>query len=260
VPIVNTSLCISRIAFGTSSLHHLGSVRERSRLISMALDSGITHFDTSPYYGFGLAEQALSVLGSRGPEVSLATKVGLYPPGGAQQSQIKVLARKIAGKFVRRLSKPIVDWSVARARRSLDESLQRLQRERVEILFLHEPDFELFAAEEWLRWLQAERDRIGAVGVSGEASQVLPFTVAGSPFAQVVQTRDSLVFEQAAPLRRAGVDPQITFGHLAAGSHRTASTTSAEEIVRRTIARFPRTALLLSTRNAEHIRDWTRAA
>jgi aryl-alcohol dehydrogenase-like predicted oxidoreductase len=254
--VISASLTSARIALGTGSLHHLRTPIERERLILTALDLGITHFDTSPYYGFGLAERALAVLSGSAPQTSIATKVGLYPPGGAEQPSAAVLARKVLGRFAPSLSRPIVDWSVARARGSLEESLRRLRRERVALLLLHEPNLELLATEEWQRWIESERDRIGTVGLSGEAMQLLPFVVQRHAFSRLIQTRDSLAGQEAAPLRSAGARPQLTFGHLA----RVEARADAQALLGRTVAQYLDTVLLLSTRRAERIADWVRGA
>jgi exodeoxyribonuclease-3 len=52
----NSNLQVSRLSFGTASLHHLITSRARQQLLYSVLNSGISHFDTSPYYGFGLAD------------------------------------------------------------------------------------------------------------------------------------------------------------------------------------------------------------
>jgi len=241
----------SRISFGTAALHHLHSAADRQRLILAAADAGITHFDTSPYYGFGIAESALAVLASRASTISVATKVGLYPPGGSDPSTLGVWSRKAAGHIFSRLSRPLVDFHVARARASLSGSLRRLSRERVDVLFLHEPHRELVETDEWMRWIEAEKDRIGAIGVAGEADRVLPFVKARSPLATVVQTRDSLIRQQAEPLRAAGRSPDITYGHLA----RPDAAGRITEILEQTIERWPDTIILVSTRRVARIRE-----
>lgn len=249
LPVANTGLRASRIAFGTASVHHLRSAADRHRLLLAAADNGISHFDTSPYYGFGIAERSLAVLAQR-RETTVATKVGLYPPGAADSPPYAIFCRKVAGRLVPRFSRPLVDFSIDRARRSLAASLRRLKRERVDVLFLHEPRRDLVEADEWLRWLDSEKDRIGAIGVAGEASQVLSFASTASPLATVIQTRDSLARQEAAPLRAAGREPQFTYGHLA---HRPAM--QVTEILRRTIERWPETVLLISTRHLHRIEE-----
>ena len=252
LPIANTGIMCSRIAFGTASLHQLFSKSHRERLLWAALDAGISHFDTSPYYGFGLAESTLAALARA--SVTVATKVGLYSPGAAQASFAQVLGRKLLGRVLPSFSRPIADLSVARARESLLGSLRRMRRERIDLLLLHEPRVELLDSEEWLRWLDTERDRIGAVGVAGEPARVLPFVERAHPLAAVIQTRDSIRRQEAQSIRRAGRRPQFTFGHVTALD----DTTSACEALRLTSVRLPDTVLVMSTRQPGRIADWAR--
>ena len=131
-----------------------------------------------------------------------------------------------------------------------------MKRERVDLLFLHEPIRELVDTDEWLRWTETERDRVGAMGVAGEAERILPFVQTASPLATVVQTRDSLARQEAAPVRAAGCRPHITYGHLA---HRDAALRAAATLTD-TIACWPDTVLLVSTRHVERIRELERAS
>lgn len=202
----------SKLGFGTGSLHLIPPA-EREAVLRAAVDAGLTHFDTSPYYGFGLAEKALSAITSL-PGVRIATKVGLYPPGGADQPGWMVLARKIAGKAVPAFSRPIADMSVAAARASLDASRRRLQRDYLDVVLVHEPAHLLLNSEEWQRLVDEQRGRVGAFGVAGEPERVLPMI--GLPWVTIVQTRDSLRLKEAQPLRDAGRAPDLTYGHFAA--------------------------------------------
>ena len=49
--IAGAGIAVSAFGFGTGSLHHLFADRDRARLLETAAAGGITHFDTSPYYG-----------------------------------------------------------------------------------------------------------------------------------------------------------------------------------------------------------------
>lgn len=202
----------SKLGFGTASLH-LISPAEREAVLREAVDAGLTHFDTSPYYGFGLAEQALSLITSL-PGVRIATKVGLYPPGGANQPGWLVFGRKVAGKALPALSKPIADMGVAAARASLDGSRRRLRRDDIDIVLIHEPNHRLLNSDEWHRFIEEQGGRVGAFGVAGEPERVLPMI--DQPWVSIVQTRDSLRLKEAQLLRDAGRAPDITFGHFAA--------------------------------------------
>jgi aryl-alcohol dehydrogenase-like predicted oxidoreductase len=216
VVLPETDLAVSRFAFGTASLFNVGTARRRADLLAAAYDHGFTHFDTAPYYGFGVAERDLKPLLRAHPEITVATKVGLYSPGGEAQPAAMVFARKAAGKIAPALSRPSVDWSVARARDALSGSLKRLGRERVDLYLLHEPDVDLLDAEEWLRWLESERDRVARFGVAVDSRRLRGVVESQSPLAPIVQTLDSLAGREADLLTRRGRPLQITYGYVRA--------------------------------------------
>lgn len=242
-----TGLSVSRFAFGTASLHHLGAVAAQADHLRAAADAGFTHFDTAPLYGFGAAERALGQAfgGTGGPGLTIATKVGLYPPGGTGQTRLAMLGRKALGRIVPALSRPLADWGVARARASLDRSLAQLRRDHVDLLFLHEPDIDLVATDEWLRWLEDEAARrVGAFGIAGPADRLAPFIAQGNPLAAVVQAQDSLVRREADFLIAKGRALQMTYGYLSA-----AGQGAAEPVLAAALARNTTGAIVISTRN-----------
>lgn len=239
---------ISQIAFGTASLHHLPTPAEQEGLIKTALDAGITHFDTSPYYGFGLAETALACL-AKTPYVTIATKVGLYPPGGAEQSRLSVLLRKVAGKALPTLSRPSSDMGAAAARASLDASRRRLGRDKIDLVLLHEPVRAAFLTDEWQRFIEEQNGRIGAFGVAGEVGMVQQFI--DLPLVRIIQTRDSCSRQEATPLRQAGRAPDISFGHVAALADRSA----AGREIDTALAEYPDEVVLFSTRSPQRVRQ-----
>ncbi|GHH71668.1 oxidoreductase [Streptomyces sulfonofaciens] len=112
---------LSEICFGASPLGAVyGAFAERDGIAAVhtALDLGITCFDVSPYYGRTLAE---TVLGKalRGTDRSgylLATKVGRY-------------------------GDTAFDFSAARVRRSVQESLQRLGTDHIDLIHCHDIEF-----------------------------------------------------------------------------------------------------------------------
>ena len=123
----------------------------RLRLLEAALTCGTTHFDTSPYYGFGLSESTLGRLARSHPgRTTIASKVGLYAPTSGEMTSSLVWLRKAVGKLIPSLNRPVVDWSVARASASLELTLRRLGCETLDFLMLHEPVYGLLDADEFL--------------------------------------------------------------------------------------------------------------
>ena len=253
-----TDISVSRFAFGTASLHHLSNADDRARLLASAADHGFTHFDTAPYYGFGQTERSLApVLASR-QDLTVATKVGLYPPGGTDQAQILMLARKAAGRYFPKLSRPVVDWAVKRARAGLLASLSRLGRDRVDILFLHEPDYALIAMDEWLRWLEDEKDRVRYFGIAGDMQRITPFLERESPLAAIIEASDSLDRREADAVLAAGRPLQITYGYMSAANRRSGG--EPQSILRGALARNTTGAILISTRQASRLSEYAKAA
>ena len=74
-----TDLTVSAVSFGTAPLGDMFGAAEESDAIATvhrAYDAGINFFDSSPYYGGGLAERRLGIaLRGRRDEVVIGTKV-----------------------------------------------------------------------------------------------------------------------------------------------------------------------------------------
>lgn len=252
-----TDMRVSRFAFGTAGLFNAGSARQRASILEAAIAHGFTHFDTAPYYGFGVAERDLKDVLARHPDVTVATKVGLYAPGGEDQPAVAVMARKVAGKLVPAISRPVADWSVARARVALAASLRRLGRERIDLYLLHEPKAALLGTEEWLRFLESERDRVVRFGVAVDPERLAGFVGSGHPLAPVIQTFDSIDDREADLLAAHGRPMQITYGYI-----RAAATGRPEDVPVVLVAALRRNrtgCVIVSTRRIERLRGFAAA-
>lgn len=246
------SIQISRLSFGTASLHRLVFARERANLLHKALECGISHFDTAPYYGFGLAEADLGeVLVGRRQSITVATKVGMHAPGAPTSSVAKIWARKVLGKIAPSVSAPRWDWSVAEASRSLDESLKRLRTDYVDILFVHEPDPTAVQPDELLDWLHRMRDsgRVRSWGLAGEPFRLEPWIRSDHPLAQVLQTRDSVSGKESDDLLRHGRRADLTYGYFASLSQGM----DALSILRKALERNQHGSVVFSTRQTAHL-------
>ena len=231
-------------------------------MIRTAASSGITHFDTSPYYGYGLAETDLGhFLHGQRAAFSVTTKVGLYPCGPASSHAVSVWGRKGLGKLVPAISLPLVSWHVDRARTSLQESMRRLKTDYVDFLFLHEPDIRLIRTDEFVGWMEAERARgsVRAWGLAGLASQVAPWAQENHPLAQVVQTQDSIDQRQADFLFRCGRGLQFTYGYLSSWK-KAGRAERPESVIRQALERNPNGAVIVSTLHSEFITQLAQTA
>ena len=157
----------SGVGFGGASLGNLrrAITDDQSRAaVDRAWERGIRYYDTAPHYGLGLSERRLGVSLADYPrgEFVISTKVGrLLVP------RTTPLAQDDDGFVVPGDLARMWDFSLAGVRRSLEESLSRLSLERIDILYLHDPDqAHPGAAREGLAAL-AELKREGLVDAIG---------------------------------------------------------------------------------------------
>lgn len=119
------------MGFGCARLPGSLSPSEAQTLLETALDSGVSHFDTAPLYGWGAAEPLLGELARRRrDEMTIVTKAGVAPPGLAARAIAKLSRAPAHARFNR--------FAPDQVRRSLDASLRALRTDRVEALLLHE--------------------------------------------------------------------------------------------------------------------------
>jgi D-threo-aldose 1-dehydrogenase len=167
-----TELGLGTAQFG--NLYRETTEAEARGAFKVAWEAGIRYFDTSPHYGLGLAERRLGELLATKPreEFTLSTKVGrllVANPGGES-------ALDDEGFAVPATHKRAWDFSADGVRRSLDESLERLGLDRIDVVYVHDPDdFGDEAIREAIPALIDLRDQgvIGAVG-AGMNQSALP--------------------------------------------------------------------------------------
>ncbi|MDI1335777.1 MAG: aldo/keto reductase [Lacunisphaera sp.] len=122
-PLGSTGLQVSVLSFGASSLggvFHAVTEKQCVETVEAALTGGINFIDVSPAYGETLAEKnlGLSLRGIPRENYILATKIGSYS--------------EARGDY---------DYSAARTRRSIDESLRRLGVDYVDLIQCHDVEF-----------------------------------------------------------------------------------------------------------------------
>jgi aryl-alcohol dehydrogenase-like predicted oxidoreductase len=251
----DTFLDVSRLSFGTASLHHLYSSRSRQSLLQSALDIGITHFDTSPYYGYGLAEKELGIFQKRSRvDITIATKVGLYPRSTKFPSTLTVWARKVIGKVMPEISLPVVNFTIALAEKSLELSLRRLKKECVDILYLHEPNPDIVNTDEFLSWLlvQKHKGKLRYFGLAGHSGPMESWLKDKSPVAAVLQVKDSLSEHEADNVLKHNRSFQITYGYLSSAKDGTYCGTK-EDMLIEALQRNRTGSVLFSTRRLERL-------
>ena len=120
---------------------------EAIRMIHWGIDQGINFIDTAPAYGFGHSEELIGrALKGRRDKVVIETKVGEHHVDGKQ-------AWNFSPGFVRR---------------SIDQSLRRLQTDYIDSYVLHLPMHGGVSAEQAIEAIEAAREtgKVRAVGAS----------------------------------------------------------------------------------------------
>ena len=121
-----TGISVSELSFGASSLggvFHDIDEAEGIRAVHAALDAGITYFDVAPAYGGTRAETVLgkALKGVPRDRYVLSTKVGKYTdPDGRDR----------------------LDYRAERIRKEFASSLARLGVDDVDILYIHDIEYE----------------------------------------------------------------------------------------------------------------------
>lgn len=118
------------------NMHVAQSDAETAAIVDAAWEAGERYFDVAPLYGLGLAEQRLgrALNGRPRDQYLLSTKVGrLLVPAGPGEGNGGIYVDAPPLKF-------IYDYSYDGVMRSFEESLARLGADRVDILFVHDPD------------------------------------------------------------------------------------------------------------------------
>ncbi|NJP79818.1 aldo/keto reductase [Streptomyces sp. AA8] len=139
-----SGLPVTRMGFGGAALGGLfrpvGAAAAEGA-VRAAWEAGIRYFDTAPHYGAGLSEERLgaALAGQPRAAFTISTKVGRVladagpgagVPRGGDGSEFA------AGRDRARVR----DYSRDGVLRSLEGSLHRLRLDRVDVLYVHDPD------------------------------------------------------------------------------------------------------------------------
>ncbi|WP_211269153.1 aldo/keto reductase [Saccharothrix syringae] len=133
-------VALSRLGFGGGPIGNLFTAvsdEDAAGALGAAWDAGVRYFDTAPHYGLGLSERRLGRFLRTRPraEFAVSTKVGrlLEPFDGGGDD----LANGFAVPATHRR---VWDFGADGVRRSLESSLDRLGLDRVDVVYLHDPD------------------------------------------------------------------------------------------------------------------------
>ena len=168
---------VTDLAFGAAALGNLYTEvdpAEAEAALLTAWDAGIRYFDTAPHYGLGLSERRVGAALRQRPRDSytLSTKVGrlLEPVPDATGDDLA------NGFAVPANHRRVWDFSADGVRRSIESSLERLGLDRIDVVYLHDPDDHpaqaLDQAYPALERLRAE-GVVGAIGAGMNQSALL---------------------------------------------------------------------------------------
>jgi D-threo-aldose 1-dehydrogenase len=205
-PLGDTGIVVSQLGFGGAPVGNLYSAIDDDaarRTLDTAWDGGIRYFDTAPHYGLGLSERRIGAALADRPreQFAISTKVGrvLVPNPSPTGSDLAAGGFDTPDQYRRRL-----DYSRDGVLRSVEDSLERLQLDRLDIVFVHDPDDHIEAAlNESIPALLALRDQgvVGAVGVGMNFAAPLQRFVAETDIDVVlIAGRWTLVDQSAAAL------------------------------------------------------------
>jgi aryl-alcohol dehydrogenase-like predicted oxidoreductase len=153
-----TGISISELALGTWGLSGDGygpvTEIERDRTVDRALELGVTIFETADAYGRGAMEKCLGLRLAGREDVSVVTKVGTYrPETGTPDGQASAFKR----------------FDPAYLREAVQRSQERLRRQRLDVVLLHQPTASTMSRGEAAHALK-ELKQSGAIRAWGVSS------------------------------------------------------------------------------------------
>ncbi|MEU0744183.1 aldo/keto reductase [Streptomyces sp. NPDC006134] len=155
---------VSALGFGAAGIAGLYTEvgeEQAHAAVQAAWQRGVRYFDTAPHYGLGLSERRLGAALRTHPRsaYTVSTKVGRrlepVPAGGDDRAH---------GFAVPATHRRVWDFSADGVRRTLDACLERLGLDRVDVVYLHDPDDH---AEQAFGEAYPALERLRAEGVVG---------------------------------------------------------------------------------------------
>ncbi|MFC8680438.1 aldo/keto reductase [Microbacterium ureisolvens] len=197
-------LALPRLGYGAANLGNLFrelTDDEAWAILDAAWESGIRHYDTAPHYGLGLSERRLGAFLRTKPrdEYVISTKAGrLLRPNPDHAGELDLAADFHVPATLRREW----DFSERGIRASLDESLERLGLDRVDLLYLHDPerhdlDLALSQAFPALEQLRAE-GAVQAIGIGSMVTEALAASVRSADLDLIMVAGRYTLLEQPA--------------------------------------------------------------
>jgi D-threo-aldose 1-dehydrogenase len=145
-----TELGLGVAQFG--NLYRTTTDADSTAAVDAAWDSGIRYFDTAPHYGLGLAERRLGAALASRPrdEFVVSSKVGRILESSPETAHLLDNEGFVVPANVKR----VWDFSRDGILRSVEASILRTGLDRIDVLYLHDPDD---------HWAEASTTGIGAL-------------------------------------------------------------------------------------------------
>ena len=161
VGVPGTDVRLTRLGMGCARMFAGAEAKVSRRLIETALEGGIGHFDTAASYSFGQSEEIVGEVLADHPHATIATKVGIKATarkpgrmGALYRKTVRPVLSRMPGVKARLLALRAGATAPGSAsarpaprvlgeceiRASLEGSLKRLRRDRVDLLLVHEPE------------------------------------------------------------------------------------------------------------------------
>lgn len=149
------------LGFGTAPLGNMFRdipEAEAQATVDAAWAQGVRYFDTAPFYGAGLSEIRLGEALSRHQrdEYVLSTKVGRLILDEVEDASARALGEKSGLFAAGRPNKLVVDYSADGTLRSIEDSLKRMNVDRLDIVWIHDIAQD-FYGDEWLSYFETAR-------------------------------------------------------------------------------------------------------
>ncbi|MCZ7375867.1 aldo/keto reductase [Micromonospora sp. WMMC250] len=168
---------LTELGFGAAqggNLYRTTTDEEFASAVDTAWEAGVRYYDTAPHYGLGLSERRLGAALRDRPrdEYVVSTKVGRLLVPSPQDAHL----RDSDGFDVPASHRRVWDFSRDGVLRSIEASLERTGLDRVDVVYLHDPDDHWEqAAREAVPALVELRDQgvVGAIGAGMNQSAML---------------------------------------------------------------------------------------
>jgi aryl-alcohol dehydrogenase-like predicted oxidoreductase len=262
---------IERLGFGCVGLTTLATPKQAIRLLEVAFDLGVRHFDTAPIYGQGYSERLVGrFLSGRRAQVTLATKFGMRPPRPPSMPLgvamgLNHFRRRLAARPRRAVPAPAPEAPPASAyvrtvqRAEIEADFEASRRalgvDRIDLYLFHEGTPEMLTDEALTYLLDLRASgQVGQIGLAAGASSYGDLTPESLSCWDVLQYEAGPTWPQSAGLLRKHPRQRHVFHSCLKGMPRDGDPGAAGRILRDQLAANPSGLVLFSSTSIEHVR------